>query len=322
MTAAGDVFGRIRDAAAEVARDAHFVRLNAERIGPYAAALAAEGLPEPTYDTAHHARGSHADTVAFLLALDSVNFGSGYFPQLRKRPGMSGYFTIASSLKERWEGTGPLTGPVLRTLSPLEVAALFGQEGNEGPAQELMTLFARALNDLGEWLGRYDDDPLGPIRDADHSAALLVALVNEMPYFRDVASYKGREVPLYKRSQLLATDLALAFAGAGPGRFDDIERLTLFADNLVPHVLRVDGVLEYEAGLLARIERGDLIPPGSDEEIEMRAVAVHAVERIVEALQDAGIPATARELDFFLWNRGQGVTYKSLPRHRTRTVAY
>jgi hypothetical protein len=322
MMATGDVFDRIRDATTDVARDARFVRMNAERIGPYAAALAAEGLAEPTYDTAHHMRGSSADSVAFLLALDSVNFGSGYFPHLRKRPGMSGYFTVASSLKERWEGTGPLTGPVLRTLSPLDVAALFGQEGNEGPAQELMTLFTRALNDLGGWLARYDDDPLGPIRDADRSAARLVAQVNEMPFFRDVAWYEGREVPLYKRAQLLAADLALAFAGAGPGRFDDIDRLTLFADNLVPHVLRVDGVLEYDAGLLARIERGDLIPAGSAEEVEMRAVAVHAVERIVERLQRAGIATTARQLDYLLWNRGQGATYKALLRHRTRTVAY
>ena len=33
-----------------------------------------------------------------MLVLDSINFGSGWFPTLRKRPGMSGYFTVASSL--------------------------------------------------------------------------------------------------------------------------------------------------------------------------------------------------------------------------------
>ena len=234
------------------------------------------------YDTAHHASGSVADTVAFQLTLDAVNFGSGYFPHLRKRPGMSGYFTVASSLKERWERDGPLSGAELRAIATSDCAVLFGQEGNTGPAQELMALFAQALNDLGAWLGgRYDDDPLGPIEDAGQSAGRLVELVSEMPFFRDVSIYDGAEVPLYKRAQILVTDLAIAFDGQGPGSFHDLDRLTIFADNLVPHVLRVDGLLDYDPDLLARIERGELIPAGSPEEIEMRAVAVHAVERIV-----------------------------------------
>jgi hypothetical protein len=54
----------------------------------------------------------------------------------------------------------------------------------------------------------------------------------------------------------------------------------------------------------------------------MRAVAVHAVERISAELRASGVSATARELDYLLWNRGLGEKYKALPRHRTRTVFY
>jgi hypothetical protein len=323
MSGGEDVFDRMRSAAAEVARQARFVRLVDARIAPYAVSLAATELPTPVYDTAHHARGYEVDTVAFLLALDTVNFGSGYFPHLSKRPGMSGYFTVASSLKERWERDGPLSGTELRAMTATDCAILFGQERNTGPAQELMALFAQALNDLGAWLGgRYDDDPLGPIADAAHSAARMVELVAEMPFFRDVSTYRGDEVPLYKRAQLLIADLAIAFGGQGPGSFHDLDRLTIFADNLVPHVLRVDGLLTYDTELLTRIERGELIPAGSPEEIEIRAVAVHAVERIAAELRASGVPVTARELDYLLWNRGQAASYKALPRHRTRTVFY
>jgi hypothetical protein len=322
MSGHRSLFDRIRDGAAHVSRNARFVQLMSERIPIYAAQLAADGLPMPMYDTTHHARGTDVETVAFLLTLDSINFGSGYFPHLRKRPGMSGYFTIATSLKERWQQEGAFTASDLRALRLDTVARLFGQQENDGPAHELMALFTRALKDLGVWLGRYDDDPLAPIQEADRSAAKLVTLLNAMPLFRDVASYDGREAPLYKRSQLMAADLALAFGGQGAGRFDDLDNLTIFADNLVPHVLRVDGVLAYDTGLLARIERGDLIPAGSAEEVEIRAVAVHAVERIVGALRAAGITTTARQLDYLLWHRGQGAAYKALPRHRTRTVAY
>ena len=143
-----------------------------------------------------------------------------------------------------------------------------------------------------------------------------------MPFFRDVSTYRRHEVPLYKRAQILTTDLAIAFDGQGPGAFHDLDRLTIFADNLVPHVLRVDGLLKYNSELLARIERGELIPAGSPEEVEMRAVTVHAVERIVDELRTSGVPVTARDLDYLLWNRGAGEVYKALPRHRTRTVFY
>ena len=318
-----DIFYRIREASAAVAHRARFVQLDDDRISSYAASLAAAGLPAPVYDTEHHAGGSAAEIVAFLLTLDTVNFGSGYFPHLRKRPGMSGYYTVASALKERWERHGPLSGDELRAIDAGTCAVLFGQDGNEGPAQELMAHFAQALNDLGRWLGsRYDDDALGPIGDAAHSAARLIELLAVMPFFRDVSWYEDIEVPLYKRAQLLAADLAIAFKGLGPGEFHDLDRLTIFADNLVPHVLHVDGLLAYDADLVTRIEREELIPAGSPEEVEIRAVAVHAVERIVAALRALSIPATARELDYLLWNRGQGASYKAQPRHRTRSVFY
>ena len=127
-----------------------------------------------------------------------------------------------------------------------------------------------------------------------------------MPFYRDVG--------FYKRAQLTPADLSLA----GVARFDDLDQLTIFADNLVPHVLRVDGVLGYAPGLLERINREELIPAGSAEELEIRACALHAVELIKSELDGV----TAMQLDYVLWNRGQQRDYKAQPRHRTRTVYY
>jgi hypothetical protein len=201
---------------------------------------------------------------------------------------------------------------------------MFGQTLASEPIAELMELFARALRDLGAWLGhRFGGRFLGPIDAADGSAARLVDLLAEMPFFRDEAIYDDAPVLFYKRAQILASDLALAFSGKGPGRFRDLDRLTIFADNLVPHVLRVDGVLAYDERLLQRIEAGELIESGSDEEIELRACAVDAVERIVERLRAAGASVRARDLDICLWNRGQAARYKrGAARHRTRSVFY
>jgi len=143
-----------------------------------------------------------------------------------------------------------------------------------------------------------------------------------MPMFADVADYIGLRVPFYKRAQLAAADLAIAFGGQGWGRFGDLEKLTIFADNLVPHVLRHDGVLVYERDLAARIDAGEEVAVGSAPEVELRAVAVHAVELIKAELARQGRDVTAMGLDQLLWNRGQQPVYRAGPRHRTRTVFY
>jgi len=92
----------------------------------------------------------------------------------------------------------------------------------------------------------------------------------------------------------------------------------MFADNLVPHVLRLDGLLTYDPGLLDRIERGELIEHGSPEEVEIRACALHTVALIAAARPGA----READIDALLWHRGQEPRYKAVPRHRSRCTAY
>jgi hypothetical protein len=94
----------------------------------------------------------------------------------------------------------------------------------------------------------------------------------------------------------------------------------MFADNLVPHVLRLDGVLRFDPELVARIDREELIAHDSPEEIEIRACAVHAVELLVAARGDPAL--TAAQADQLLWQRGGQPRYKASPRHRSRCTAY
>src|SRR5262245_59266673 len=244
----------VRVACAAVAGRATCVRLNEDALAPYAASLPLEQLRVPEIDARHHYLGRGDGTVAFFLTLDAVNFGSGYFPHLRKRPGLSGYFTVAASLTNHCRAYGPPSAEALARLTEEDCARIFGQEPRGEVVGELMGLFAQALNDLGRYLlDHYGGTFVGLVESAGHSAERLVGILAGMPFFRDVEAYGGLAVPFYKRAQLAAADLSLALGGQGPGRFDDLARLTIFADNLVPHVLRVDGVLRYQDGLAARI---------------------------------------------------------------------
>lgn len=322
MPAAPDVFDRIRDACAQVARGATWVRIDEDRLASYAHELAPL-LHDVADDDPGRARFDDVETtVAFVLALDAINFGSGWFPVLRKRPGMSGYHTVATTLREHVAQQGALPAEELAAMTPARVAALFGQRLDE-PAGELMTHFAAALGDLGRLVrDEHDGSFAGFVATVDHSAAALVEALDRLPHFRDVFTWRGLEVPLYKRAQISANDLSLALGGEGLGRFDDIDRLTMFADNLVPHVLRVDGVLVFDPALVARIDAVEDITSGSAPEVEIRAVGLHAVEQLGAAIGALGVAARPRDLDTFLWNRGGGARYKAVPRHRTRCVYY
>lgn len=315
----------VRRACAEVSRRASLVRIDEERLPAYAEELIAlaQRSPRPSPDPETHHLGAGTETVAFFLLLDAVNFGSGWFPHLGKAPGRSGYFTVAGALADRVRERGLPTPDELVRIDAEACAALFGQEAAPDPVPELMGLFARAWNDLGAWLlRRFGGDWEGPVEEAGGSAERLAGLLVEMPYFQDVARYDGLEVPFYKRAQITPADLHHAFGGTGPGRFHDLDRLTIFADNLVPHVLRVDGVLRYEPSLADPIDAGEPIPAGSPEEVEIRASAVHAAELLVAEAASRGHEMNAMTLDHLLWNRGQGRRYKSRPRHRARTVYY
>jgi hypothetical protein len=297
------VLDEVRTHAARLAAAAQLVRIDVERIPAYAATLPVSQGRAPELDPATHYLGAPDATLAYLVTLDAINFGSGYFPHLQKRAGLSGYFTVAASLKDAW----PLSVEDLRQLTAGDCARVFGQTTPDAAVDELMALFARALNDLGELVAtRYRGSFVALIEAANHSAERLVPLLAQMAFYRDVG--------FYKRAQLTAADLAIA----GVAHFDDLNQLTIFADNLVPHVLRVDGILAYDADLLARINREELIAAGSQEEQEIRACALRAVELLRGHLDGV----TSMQLDYVLWNRGQEPAYKALPRHRARTVFY
>lgn len=317
------VFEEIRRAAAAVARQASWVKLNEAGLDHVAQAFVAGPQAGANADPAHHRREDEASTLAFVLTLDAVNFGSGWFPHLEKRPEASGYFTIAAGLKDHFDACGPLAPETLAGIESEQCARIFGQHPARAPISELMDLFAQSWRDLGALVVRdFGGSFAALVGAADQRAAALVEILSAMPLYRDVEDYRGLLVPFYKRAQITCADLAQAFEGAGPGRFDDLDDLTIFADNLVPHVLRREGVLEYDPGLLARIGAGELIGLGSEEEIEIRAVALHAVERLSEKLAEGGRKTPARRLDAWLWQRGQGAAMKSQPRHRTRCAYY
>jgi hypothetical protein len=306
-----DVLTALRSACATVAETARYVRIDRDRTSAYLGTLPVD-LPAPEPDPeAHVTTGTREEQAAFWLTLDAINFGSGWFPTLRKRHGRSGYYTVATGVRDRFAAAGPWSPDELSRINAHEIASTLGQD----PDHELMALFTSSLNDLGRRVAAdYGGRFAAVVDDAESSAVAFVDTLRHWDCFADTSRYDGLELPFLKRAQIAAADLARA----GVAAFHDLDRLTMFADNLVPHVLRLDGLLTYDDKLLNRIDRGELIDHGSREEIEIRACALHAVELLAE--QRAG--ALAADIDAVLWHRGQDARYKASPRHRSRCTAY
>jgi hypothetical protein len=281
----------VRRHCAEVARTARSVRidLNASTATSGVAGLNAEQ---------HFLEGSPEQVARYVLILDTINFGSGWFPTLRH--GSTEAMTERLTAFVRGRDGAPWWGAELGAVDAAAIADVL----DENPAHPLVALFAEGLAQLGAFVdGR---DALDMIATADGSAARFAAqLADGMAFFKDMG--------FFKRAQITANDLVLA--GVAP--FEDVDELTVFADNFLPHVLRLDGVLVVDDALAARIDRGELLEPGGVEERELRACAVHACEELAARL---GVPP--RLLDNWLWNRGCEPAYLARPAHLARTVFY
>ncbi|HEX5922422.1 MAG TPA: queuosine salvage family protein [Baekduia sp.] len=281
----------VRRHCAEVARAARSVRidLDAPTVTTGVAGLNAEQ---------HFLEGSPEQVARYVLVLDTINFGSGWFPTLRH--GSTDAMTERLTAFVRGRGGASWWGTELGAVSAADVAAVL----DEDAAHPLMALYAEGLAQLGVFAaGR---DALVLIAAADGSAARFAKQLAEgMAFFDDVG--------FFKRAQITANDLVLP----GVATFDDVDRLTVFADNFLPHVLRLDGVLVLDEALATRIDRGGLLEPGGAQECELRACAVHACEGLARRLGVA-----PRLLDNWLWNRGCEPAYLARPTHLARTVFY
>ncbi len=310
--AGGDVSEQVRSACAWVAGQARSVRVEESTIDAYARELPPRAHTAKLDSATFLFEGERESRAAFVLCLDAINFGSGWWPTIRKRPHHSGYATIAAGLTDRFRSRGSWSSEELAQLSIEEIAAALSQD----PQHPLMGRYASSLRDVGAHVRDEHGGHFTAVIDAaDESAPSLVNILATWEAFADASIYRHRSVPFFKRAQIAAADASRA----GLADLGDQHRLTAFADNLVPHVLRLDGVLRLDSAFAESIDAGELITHGSSEEVELRACAVHAIELLSTAIDRRLSPA---EIDSVLWNRGREPRYKAVPRPRSRNTAY
>jgi hypothetical protein len=303
---------------------ARHVRIDDDAVERLAGRLADRGVEAPEWRVWPHWWDDSDRAAAYVLVLDALNFCFWGEPRWRvpfEGQLLDGYWALAACLRRALDAGVPLLDPYhLATVDEAAARDLFAGES------EIPLLAARIANlrEVGTGLLAAGSSLADLVRAANGSGEALAAeVVRRFPSFDDVATYDGAEVRFYKRAQILVSDLHGIYGGAGLGVFDDLDRLTAFADYKIPQVLREAGILVYTSALAETVDRQELIPPGDPREVEIRAGTVWGCELLRQALERRrpGPPLRAFEVDWLLWSDAQGRAISS-PYHRTRTIYY
>ncbi len=320
----------VLSATAPVVRAARMVRIVPAAIEALAERWAEQPWPEQAgLDALHFADGTPR-TANWVLLLDALNFcfwaehGQPRWQVEWRGQTLDGYAALAAALTRAVEEGRPLwDAAYLANLREAELRDILRPVGDSPE----IPLFAERLanaREVGRVLGeRYGGQFTDAIEAAGHSAPeLALLLARDFPSFHDVARWQGHEVPFLKRAQICVADLHAAFHGQSWGALADLDQLTAFADYKLPQLLRRAGALVYAAPLAARVDAYAPIAAGSEEEIEIRAATVWAVELLRRALARRGIERPASAIDYRLWEESQTKLPGEAPYHRTRTIYY
>jgi hypothetical protein len=306
----------------EAARD---VSIDLDRLAEHAGWMAYEELPPPAFILPFPLELDRGGIVDFVLTATCINFA---FTDLETRvrwevshdgraladaDGM--HFCLQRALAD---GVPVLDGSWLSQVTEEQLREIFRGGNSE---LQLLDDRARIWRDAGAVLvERYDGRFWNVFDSAGSCAEFLDILTRDFPRFDDTATYDGETVRFWKLAQLSVWILEATLPG-GVG-FGDLDRLTAFADYIVPAALRVLGITRYSDELETAIRDGRPIPAGSPWEVEIRAHTIFACEeltRCVNELRPPELQVIVPQVDARLWVPFHRTHY---PHHLTRTIYY
>jgi hypothetical protein len=319
----------VRGDAQFVTERSDHVTLDSGAVAAYAPVLARESQSLASeWEADHHFAGEDERTIAYVFVLDTVNFCFWGDPKWRRRyqdNWLDGYWALAAALTEEATKNAEFLDP--HNLAALDAETLNAVLGGE-PTIPLLEERATNLRALGRCVvDRFEGRFSHVVQEANLDAVELVRLlVGGLASFRDEAIYQGRKVGFYKRAQILAADLHGAAGGRRPqrrwwGELARMHELTAFADYKLPQILRHQGILRYSAPLAEKVDNQVPLPAGSNEEVEIRANTVWAVELLRQEMQALGLDLPSYRIDWLLWSASQE-SAQMRPYHRTLTIYY
>lgn len=313
----------------ENSRDVH---TNIDKIAEVAGWIGYEELPLPEYALPFGVgQGDRNEAVDFILVADSIDTAFTDFANHEKfQVDYAGAHWSDSDaefacLKRAIDSGIPiLDGKFLAKVSRAELDRIFAGNIPMPMLDEKLAVLHQVGAVLVEkYEGRFHKfvDACSP-RLYDRGNGLIERLVKEFPRFNDVSQFDGHEIKFYKLAQLGVWMLYATLHKAGKFRLDDPEKMTAFADYIVPVALRLLGITSYSKELENTINTHRLIPRDSRQEIEIRAHCIYATALLAEEINKLRGPkeqVIIPQIDARLWTHYHTTSW---PHHLTQTIMY
>ena len=321
----------VLESALTVVWGSRHVSTDVKQIERHAEWLAYEELPFPEFVLPF---GIGADTDAaidFILVSTVLNFAFTDFRSSVKfqteyagRTWSDSEALFACMKRALDAGVPFLDGDYLRRVTREDLAGVFRGNIELPMLDERVTVLREVGARLVEkYDGRFRNFVrAGSARAYDRGRGLVERLVNEFPRFRDESAYRGQTIKIYKLAQLGVWMLHACLGKGGAFRLEDPERLTAFADYIVPVALRVMGIQRYSKALERTIQKGKMVARDSEEEIEIRAHTIYGVALLTEEVnkrRPRNQHVINAQIDARLWTHYHATFW---PHHLTRTTMY
>jgi hypothetical protein len=320
----------VLDSLHPVIENSRDVRTHVDKIVEVAGWMGYEELPMPDYQMPF-GQGSADEVIDFVLTADCVDTAfTDFSTHVKFQVGYAGRHWSDSDglfacMKRALDNGIPiLDGKFLAQLTRPEMERIFAANIELpmlGEKMEIWRQVGAVLNEKYE--GRFHNFVKScPPRLYANGAGLIDRLVKEFPRFNDVSLYDGHTIKFYKLPQLGIWFVYSALRKSGQFPLEDVDKMTAFADYIVPVALRLLGITSYSAELEHAINTYQMIPRDSRQEVEIRAHCIYATALLCEEInkirpkeQQIIIP----QIDARLWTHYHTTWW---PHHLTRTIMY
>ena len=275
--------------------------------------------------------GDSNEAIDFILIADSIDTAFTDFSTHQKfqvdfagRRWSDSEAEFACLKRALDSGIPVLDGKFLSTISRQELDGIFAGNITMPMLDEKLEVLHQVGAVLaGNYKGRFHNfiQSCSP-RLYDRGNGIIERLVKEFPRFNDVSVFDGHEIKFYKLAQLGLWMLYSTLHRSGKFRLDDPEKMSAFADYVVPVALRLLGITSYSKELESAIHSHQLIARDSTWEIEIRAHCLYATALLTEEINKLRGPneqVIIPQIDARLWTHYHTTSW---PHHLTRTIMY
>lgn len=307
------------------------VRTNYEKIVEVAGWMAYEELPMPNLAVPYGLETKPEVAMDFIMVANTIDTAfTDFKTHVKFQTDYQGVHlsdseAMFASIKRAMDSGIPvLDGRFLAKISRVDMEKIFAGNIEMPMLEEKMTLLQQAGAILTtKYGGRFYNfiRSCSP-RLYDNGNGLVERLASEFPRYNDISSYDGHQIKFYKLTQLGFWQIYAGLGPGGPFRLEDPQKMTAFADYIVPVSLRLMGMTSYSPALEHAINTYQMIPRDSTQEIEIRAHCLYATALLADEINKRRPPdrqIIIPQIDARLWTHFHTTDW---PHHLTRTIMY